>query len=63
MQAAYVGRPCLRWTSCVQAIAIHICDHSRTKLRDIIYDSGLSAWKHHVYSQLEAGSFPVNAPS
>ena len=30
--ARRVGRPCLRWSSCVQSIAIHICDHSKTKL-------------------------------
>ena len=61
--ARRVGRPCLRWSSCVHAIAVHICDHSKPKLRDLIYISGQSAWKNHVYSQLEAGAFPVNAPS
>ena len=58
-----VGRPCLRWSTCIHAIAVHICDGCETTLRDLIYESGQSAWHNHVYSQLEAGAFPVNAPS
>ena len=58
-----VGRPCLRWTNCMYATALGICNSSQSMLQRMIYNPCQSAWYNHVYSQLKAGAFPVNAPS
>ena len=47
-----VGRPCLRWTDCVFAEALQICEGSVTKFQNILSNPKHNAWKQYVNSQL-----------